>query len=452
MDFGLLLTSLQKQRQQPFPDSVQAQIDLIRWHSKFTQTQADKNWASPSQQVQTALIDGRWEQALDVLNNLPKSGQEISNLLQADRGKLWNRATVALRLNPSRRSVLAWYYLMLTVQRGQQRANSWLVGQPNITEETKDYLQDLLAKLNEEVRTSHQSQIIGSVKKITQVNNTDWLPLDGKAELKISDNQVWYQVDVSAFNDGTNWLSYPFANFALPKIQTSVFWTKILGMTNDPSIQIVVWLPNGEQQINTATIKAVQMRNGLLRLLVAGDAILGNQDSSVQPQPLALTVSALEWVQPSPISIEAVAQEKPQALQMALSRVWLSLQQSGDIPAGDIPGFREIREKMKDWPVQMIDITNDGNLDMVLTISSSAIASLTEPANQSLANKNEQKRPRTIIFSATGEVIYNDFAANSGQSLTAIAKLINDQSLALLVENGDTYSLRRWSESNQRLE
>jgi hypothetical protein len=89
---------------------------------------------------------------------------------------------------------------------------------------------------------------------------------------------------------------------------------------------------------------------------------------------------------------------------------------------------------------------------MVLTISSSAIASLTEPANQSLANKNEQKRPRTIIFSATGEVIYNDFAANSGQSLTAIAKLINDQSLALLVENGDTYSLRRWSESNQRLE
>jgi hypothetical protein len=455
------LTSLQKQRQKPFPESVQAQIDLIRWHSQFTKAQADKNWASPSQQVQTALIDGRWEKALDVLITLPKSGQEISNLLQADRGKLWNRATVALRLNPQRKAVLAWAYLILTVQRGEQRANTWLAGQPNMTAETTADIQGLLAKLNDEVNTAHPSQIIGSVKRVTNVNSNDWLPLDGKAELKITDNQVWYQVDVRAFNDGTSWLSYPFANLSLPKIQTSLFWTKILGITNDPSMQIVVWLPNGEQQINTTNIKAVQMQKGSLRLLVAGDAILAVQDSSVQPPPLALTAAALEWVQPSPMSIATLEQENPQVVQASLPKVWLSLQQSGDISSNQVPTLGEIREKMKDWPVQMIDVTNDGNLDLVLTISDAAIASLKDSGNRNFANKIEEKRPRTIIFSHAGEIIYNDFVPNSQQTLTAIAsgtalraiaKLTSDQSIALLVENADTYSLRRWSESNQRLE
>jgi hypothetical protein len=455
------LTSLGKQRQQPFPESVQAQMDFIRLHSQSTKIQADKSWASPSQQVLTALIDGRWEQALQVLTISSYNGEEISNLLKTDRGRLWNRTTVALRLNPSRRAVLAWAYLILTVQRGEERANSWLQGQPNISDETLPYLQDLLVKLNDQVINNHQSQIIGGVQKITKVNNTVWLPIDGTADLKKPDNEVWYQVDVSAFHNRTSWLRYPFASLPLPKIQTSQFWRKILGIATDPSIQIVVWLPNGEQQINTATIKAVQMRNGVLRLLAAGDFILENKDHSLQPKPLALTAAALEWIQPSPITIEALEQQNPQALQTILPTVWRSLQQSGDIAPGQVKSFAEIKAKMSDWPVQMIDVTNDGNLDVVLTISGSAIASLSQPAIANWGNAEDNQRPRTVIFSANGQVIYTDFAAQSQQSLTAIAsgtalraiaKLSSDQSLALLVENADTYSLRRWSETNQRLE
>ncbi|MEA5575222.1 hypothetical protein [Anabaena sp. UHCC 0451] len=446
------LTSLQKQQKRPFPDSVQGQIDLIGLHSQFTKIQADKNWASPSQQVQTALIDGRWERALQVLTTSYNNGQEISNLLKSDRGRLWNRTTVALRLNPSRKAVLAWAYLILTVQRGEQKANTWLQGQPNINEETLVYLQGLLAKLNDEVTNPHQSQIIGGVQTITKINNTNWLPVDGQAEVKITDNQTWYQVDVGAFHDGTSWLSYPFANFPLPKIQTSQFWAKILGISVDSTMQIVVWLPNGEQQINTVTIKAVQMRNGVLQLLAAGDFVLENQDNSLQPKHLALTAAALEWVQPSPISIQALSQQNPQVTQEILPTLWRSFQQSGDISPGEVPSFEEIKEKMSDWPVQMIDVTNDGNVDVVLSISSSAIASLTEAKNPDLGNEEEQKRPRTVIFAANGQVIYTDFAINSQQTLTAIAKLKSDQSLALLVENNNKYSLRRWSATNQRLE
>ncbi|TAF10554.1 MAG: hypothetical protein EAZ77_02695 [Nostocales cyanobacterium] len=446
------LTSLQKQRQQPLPESVQAQIDLIRLHSQFTKIQADKNWASPSQQVMTALIDGRWERALQVLTTSSDNGQEITNLLKTDRGKLWNRTTVALRLNPSRKAVLAWAYLILTVQRGEQRANSWLQGQPNISEETRIYLQDLLAKLNDEVTNAHHSQIIGGVQKITSLKKNDWLSVDGQAEVKITDNQVWYQVDVSAFHDGTGWLSYPFTDFPLPKIQTSLFWTKILGISADSQMQIVVWQPNGEQQINTVKIKAVQMQDGVLRLLAAGDVMLENQSDSLQPKPLALTAAALEWVQPSPISIHALAQEQPQAVRLILPALWRTLQESGDIPAGDVPSFEEIKAKMSAWPVQMIDVTNDGNLDVVMSISGSAIVTLTGAKSDNWGNGEDHQRPRTVIFAANGQVIYTDFAAKSLQRLTAIAKLTSDQALALLVENVDSYSLRRWSETNQRLE
>jgi hypothetical protein len=36
--------------------------------------------------------------------------------------------------------------------------------------------------------------------------------------------------------------------------------------------------------------------------------------------------------------------------------------------------------------------------------------------------------------------------------LIAIAKISNGTSLALLVENGDRYSLKRWFENSQRFE
>ncbi len=57
--------------------------------------------------------------------------------------------------------------------------------------------------------------------------------------------------------------------------------------------------------------------------------------------------------------------------------MWRSLQQSGDISGGEVPGFEVMKAKMDDWTVQMIDVTNDTKVDVVLTISGSAITALT---------------------------------------------------------------------------
>ncbi|MEH1977823.1 MAG: hypothetical protein V7L27_00675 [Nostoc sp.] len=447
------LKFIKKQRKGVLPEAAQAQMDLIRLHSQLTQTQAQKIWASPSQQVLADLIDGRWGKALQVFEVSPHNSQEIATLLKADKKRLWNRTVAALRVNPNRREVQAWFALILAVQQGEGHANSWLKAQPKITKENLDYIQSLLARLNGEITKSQiSSQIVGTVQPITQVTSSEWLQANSTADLKLTDNQVWYQVEVSAFNDGKRWLNSPFENLNPPKTDTAKFFWKILGITSDPEIQIVVWLPNGEQKISIAAIKAVQLRGKVLRLLAAGPKIPENKNDVLQPKPLALTNAALEWVQPSPITLRELYQQNPQGVKVILSSVWQSLQKSGEIMAGAIPTFEEMQEKLGDWPVQVIDLTNNAQPEIILTISPEAIASLNQSKPGIPGEKTEQRRDRTIILSDSNEVIYTDFTGNDLQRLSAIAKLSGVQSLALLVENAHNYSLKRWSQKNQRFE
>ncbi|MEA5624449.1 hypothetical protein [Nostoc sp. UHCC 0251] len=450
------LKFIKKQRKGGFPEAAQAQMDLIRLHSQLTKTQAERSWASPSQEVLADLIDGRWGKALEVFKASPHNVQEIVTLLKADEKRLWNRMAAALRVNPNRLEVQAWFALILAVQQGEGHANSWLKAQPKITKDNLAYIQGLLARLNGEgtsqLSSTHPSQIVGTVQPITQVTNTEWLQPNSSADLKLTDNQVWYQVEVSAFHDGKRWLNSPFENLNPSKTDAAKFFWKTLGITSDPEIQIVVWLANGEQQITIAAIKAVQLRGKVLHLLAAGPKIPENRNDVLQPKPLALTNAALEWVQPFPITLKQLHQQNPQAVKVMLSSVWKSLQQSDEVPGGAIPSFEQMQEKLGDWPVQVIDLTNNAQPEIILTISAEAIASLNYPTPEIQGENTEQRRDRTIILSDNNKVIYTDFTENYSQNLSAIAKLSGVQSLALLVENAHKYSLKRWSVKNQRFE
>lgn len=445
------LQFIKKQRQEKMPAAAQAQIDLIRLHSQLTKIQADKTWASPSQEVLADLIDGRWGKALQVFEASPQNAQEIAILLKADEGRLWNRTEAALQVNSNRPEVQVWAALILASGQGQNKANSWLK-QAKITPDNLTYIQTKLRQLNGEQalpQAANVSKIIGSVQPINSVNSADWLQLGvvDSSYFASLDKQL-YQVEVSAFNDGKHWLNYPFVDFKLPKISPEKFVWSTLGINSDPEIQIVVWLPNGEQQTTTATIKGVQLRSGVLRLLAVGQAIGESSSNAMQPHPLALTNSALEWVQPSPITLEQLAQQDPTRFKTILPTLWMSLQQSGNLPSGGIPNLQQMRKKLGYWLIQEIDLTANNKKETVLTISQDAIAALS-------GNKTQHKkysRPRTLIFSDAGKIIYTDFGKNSQNILTAIAKLSNGASLSLLVENGDRYSLKRWSEIHQRFE
>lgn len=453
------LQFIEKQHQGNFPPAAKAQVDLIRLHSQLTQAQADISWASPSQQVLAELIDGRWAKALQVFEASPQNAQEIATLLKADNGRLWNRTVAALRVNPHRQDVQVWATLILAAQQGEQRANSWLKSQPKITLSHLSYVQSLFPKLAGEVvkiqppvAINHPSQIIGAVEPMTNINPAEWLQLDRNGQLQLTDQQMWYRVKVSAFYDGKSWLSSPFRSLQPSPTSSTEFFGSTLGINVNPVIQIIVWNPQGHQQVSSARIKGVRWQNGTLQLLAVGAKIVDQQNNPLQPLPLALTPATLEWVQSTPVTVRSLYEQNPQAVETMVGIMWRSLQQTGQIPLGDVPSFEEIQAQVGDWPLQMIDLTNDTQPELVLTISANAIAGLQDLNLYMPKIENNQSRPRTLIVSNNGRVVYTDFQNDAQKALTAIAKLSHSQSLALLVENDKSYSLQLWSEQNQRFE
>jgi hypothetical protein len=296
------------------------------------------------------------------------------------------------------------------------------------------------------IPANHPSQIIGAAQVISQVKPKQWLVANSQPELKLGDNQVWYRITVSSFHDGQSWLNYPFEDIHSKKTNPSKFLWASLGINVDSAIGIISRLPNGEQKITTANIQGVQLQNGNLQLLATGEAIPENYKNAFRP--LALTNDALEWVQPSPITLAELSRQNPQFVKTLLPILWRYLQDSEELTEDEVPNFSQLQDKLADWPVQVIDLTNDNKPETVLIISSAAIAAL----KNSQSEIKEQHRPRTLIVSDTGKVIYTDFQGNAQQALTAIAKLSDEQSLALLVENEKNYSLQRWSDKNQRFE
>ena len=438
-------------------------MDLVQIYARLTKTQADKTWASPSQQLLADLIDGRWGEGLRVFQASPENTPEIVTLLKTDSDRLWRRVEAALRVNPDRPEVEAWAAMIIAAQKGQKAAIAWLKQRSTTTPATLDYIQPLLKQLNGETTAAHSSRIVGSVEPLSQFNLTQWLHPDQKTALTLDNQQAWYQVEVSAFHDTNGWKQAPFLDLSLPPTAakalnpTSVktenpvaaLWHQ-LGLDSNSQIQIVIWLPDGQQQTTWATVKAIQLGGGVLRLLVASDPIPEVKNNPSQPRPLALTEAALQWVQPPPITLSELNQQQPLKVKAILPVLWRELQ-SGQIGVGATSSLEKMQQQLGDWPVQLIDLTGQGKSEAVLTVSPEAIAALNNPPGQ-LDGGNHSSRLHTLIFSYTGALIYSEFSTNKRQSVAAIANLQDGGLPALLVDGARTYSLQRWSAKRQRFE
>ena len=114
---------------------------------------------------------------------------------------------------------------------------------------------------------------MGSATLINNINPAEWLEPEAKNELKLTGEQVWYQVQVASFNDGSRWVNSPFTDVevtSFPATQVKWLWGR-LGLQADPKIKIEVAMANGQQRVAVGTVKAVQIQDGSLRLLAAVD-------------------------------------------------------------------------------------------------------------------------------------------------------------------------------------
>jgi hypothetical protein len=107
---------------------AQAQLELVQLHAEITANQAKMGWANPSQAILAQLIDGRWGEALSLLETIDNSTQmqEVVNLLKKDAGQLGERVRVALQFNPQDTNARIWGGLILSTKEGKGSAIAWL--------------------------------------------------------------------------------------------------------------------------------------------------------------------------------------------------------------------------------------------------------------------------------------------------------------------------------------
>ncbi len=419
--------------------AAQAQIDFIGLYAKYTSKQAESAWVSPSQQVIAALNDGRWGKGLQVYQASPENTQEIATLLLNDSGRLWNRVEAALEINPNRPEVQTWGALIIGAQDGQANAIAWLKQHSHSPKAFK-YTEKLLKRLDGNYATSlpdssdRPSRIIGYLEPTGNINLTDWLTI--APNFGIESKQKWQQIRVIAYNDGQNWLRSPFKQLKLPKTNLTKFLWQQLGLNIDPHLDIVLRLQDGQSQTTTVTVQAVQLQNGVLRLLAP------TQSESLKQTALALSTDALNWVQPTRMTLaEFIKQESVDATEF-LPAIWRELQSSNSNKS--LPKFEQLQQELADLTVGLVDLTGDNNQDIVLTISAQEIAALTK-------DKSYDEGDRTIAFSDTGALLYSEFSSRVGK-LKVIADLKDAAPPVLLIENAKKYNIRRWSIANQRFE
>lgn len=436
---------------------AQAQMDLIKLHAQVTKAQAEKSWASPSQQILAQLIDGRWTRALQLFQRSPEYHQGIANLLKADAdsGRLWDRVVTALRIEPNQPDVQAWGTMLLSAQQGRPAAIAWLQQQrKTLTADTR-----ILALLNQldgvaiatspTNATSYVSRIIGTASVMTQIKPSDWLQPQ-QSRLQLADQQVWYQIRVSRFHDGSRWQQAPFSTLRLPSTGAGQQLWSLLGLNNDAQIQLIVWDANNQSYSLWGTVKAVQLRNGVLQLLAAGES-LPSEVSASSAQPLALTTAALQWVEPSNfMTLADLNQQQPAWASTIMSTLWSELQKMGQVPA--IAADQEaILQQVGSWQVQLVEVTGDDQAEAVLTVALETLTNLATSSNpqNTQTDISPAPQPRTLIFSSTGSVIYNELGA-SERALRAIANL--GDGAALVVDGPQNYNFQRWSAQRQRFE
>lgn len=448
-----LMASLKQDSQgKNWPVAAQAQLDLIRFHAQISQTQAKANWDNPTQQVLTALIDGNWKKALEVYELQLKLGDDMVELLKDDSIDWWNRIETAAQVNPTLAEVKAWGVLWLAANYDEAEAIAWFEEQPQNSSQLRERMYDLLDRFRnasayaENLKT-HKSQLVGTASMLSQVNPAEWSLPGSNASLDLESGKVWYQINLTAFNDSRQWRQAPFTDIHTPKSALGTHLWKELGLHNDAQIQIAVWMPNGEQKTAVATVKAVRLVGGNVLLLAAGDAVPTPEIGGRMSKPLVLTGSALSWRSPEPKTLAQLNKEDPEWAEKILPGLWQELQAAGQLPAGAVPDREQMLKQLGSWFVQAIDLTGNGWSEAVVTLRADAL--VRSPISMSEENFY---RTRTLIFDDLGQLIYSELSTAAAQSVTGIAQLAGSELPVLVVEGNNGYSLQRWSSDRQRFE
>ncbi|WP_201323490.1 hypothetical protein [Pseudanabaena sp. lw0831] len=379
--FNLMVDELRSKGKQLSP-FLQEQYDLITLHAKITSDQAQNPNSSLGEKALINIIDGRWNEALAIANDSAYKGDKIAEMLAKYHPHIWQRVMTMLTFTGAK-EIKLWGGLVVLQRNGLRRAEHWLREQKVDPKESNQLLQRLdLAPVTLDPR-----QLIGTVTYIGKGDaGTEWfLPPP-----KLESGQGWYEVSINLIKDGDKWSNAPFSELS---DRSSILLWRILGLSLNSSLGVVLYEPNGKSQTATLTAHSLWVSdNGSLRILASGEVALAPLlNKSILP-PLVTSGGAfnppngtpIEWQTLSSITIERIVRT-----------MYRELQRNGEVSLS-IEEFGVLVQQQ--WTLSSVSLDGTGKPEYLLLLDREKV------------DLGDRHYPLAIAFSSDGSLLFSDMS------------------------------------------
>ena len=315
--FNLMVDDLRSQGKQLSP-FLQEQYDLIALHAKITSDQAQNPNSSLGEKALVNIIDGRWSEALEIANDTAYKGDKIAEMLAKYHPHIWQRVMTMLTFTGAK-EIKLWGGLVVLQRNGLRRAEHWLREQKVDPKESNQLLQRLdLAPVTLDPR-----QLIGTVAYIGKGDaGSEWfLPPP-----KLESGQGWYEVNINLMKDGDKWSNAPFSELS---DRSSILLWRILGLSINSSLGVVLYDPNGKSQTATLTAHSLWVSdNGSLRILASGEVALAPLLNKSILQPLVTSGGGFNPPNGSPVEWQSLSST---TIERIVRTMYRELQRNGEV-------------------------------------------------------------------------------------------------------------------------
>lgn len=379
--FNLMVDDLRSQGKQLSP-FLQEQYDLIALHAKITSDQAQNPNSSLGEKALVNIIDGRWSEALEIANDTAYKGDKIAEMLAKYHPHIWQRVMTMLTFTGAK-EIKLWGGLIVLQRNGLRRAEHWLREQKVDPKESNQLLQRLdLAPVTLDPR-----QLIGTVAYIGKGDaGSEWfLPPP-----KLESGQGWYEVNINLMKDGDKWSNAPFSELS---DRSSILLWRILGLSINSSLGVVLYDPNGKSQTATLTAQSLWVSdNGSLRILASGEVALAPLLNKSILQPLVTSGGGFNPPNGSPVKWQSLSSK---TIERIVRTMYRELQRNGEVSLS-IEDFGVLVQQQ--WTLTSVSLDGSGKPEYLLLLDREKV------------DLGDRHYPLAIAFSSDGSLIFSDMS------------------------------------------
>jgi len=379
--FNLMVDDLRSQGKQLSP-FLQEQYDLIALHAKITSDQAQNPNSNLGEKALVNIIDGRWSEALEIVNDTAYKGDKIAEMLAKYHPHIWQRVMTMLTFTGAK-EIKLWGGLIVLQRNGLRRAEHWLREQKVDPKESNQLLQRLdLAPVTLDPR-----QLIGTVAYIGKGDaGSEWfLPPP-----KLESGQGWYEVNINLMKDGDKWSNAPFSELS---DRSSILLWRILGLSINSSLGVVLYDPNGKSQTATLTAQSLWVSdNGSLRILASGEVALAPLLNKSILQPLVTSGGGFNPPNGSPVKWQSLSSK---TIERIVRTMYRELQRNGEVSLS-IEDFGVLVQQQ--WTLTSVSLDGSGKPEYLLLLDREKV------------DLGDRHYPLAIAFSSDGSLIVSDMS------------------------------------------